>query len=192
MEPAAKPGRQANDNMRRTTLFGSMLFLAACQPVPVPEAPGRADLAAEVVRRSQSAGPPASEEGSCWANEVTPAIIETVTEQVEVTPAWIGPDGAVLAPASYRSVAHQKIVQDRESIWFLTPCPDTVTVDFIATVQRALKARGFYLLPLTGQMDAATRDAIRRFQTPLGLDSPVLSLAAARDLGIVATDRRDL
>jgi len=63
-----------------------------------------------------------------------------------------------------------------------------MTPEFTATLQRALKARGFYLLPLTGVMDGPTRDAIRRYQHSRGLDSDHLSLAAARELGIVAVD----
>ncbi|NUB44091.1 peptidoglycan-binding protein [Fertoebacter nigrum] len=174
--------------MTRYFLFAPALMLAACQSVSVPEAPTRADLASELVRRAPEDGPPPKPDGACWANDTAPAVIETVTEQVEVSPAVIGPDGTVITPATYRSSTHQRILTDRESVWFRTPCPDELTVDFIATVQRALKARGFYMLPLTGQMDAATGDAIRRFQQPLGMDSAVLSLAAARALGIVAAD----
>ncbi|MDT8856733.1 peptidoglycan-binding domain-containing protein [Paracoccaceae bacterium Fryx2] len=173
--------------MIRPLFLCSVLALTACQGVPLPEAPGRANLAAELVRRTEP-GPPPAPDGICWASDVTPAVIETVTEQVVVTPETRGPDGRVLIPASYRTVTQQRILQDRETVWFHTPCPAALTVDFIATLQRALKARGYYLLPLTGMMDAATREAVRRFQQPLGLDSPQLSLAAARDLGIVAAD----
>ena len=63
-----------------------------------------------------------------------------------------------------------------------------MTVDFIASLQRALKARGLYLLPLTGQMDMPTRAALRRFQADRGLDSDRLSLRAARELGLVTTE----
>ena len=69
---------------------------------------------------------------------------------------------------------------------------DVVTADefhaFVASLQRALKARGFYLQPLTGVLDAHTSEAVRRFQADRGLDSLRLSLAAARELGIVSTD----
>ncbi|MGB8814545.1 MAG: peptidoglycan-binding domain-containing protein [Paracoccaceae bacterium] len=168
--------------MIRPLVFTSMLALAACQGAYVPQAPGRADLSDGLLRRE-----PVAVDGVCHASDVTPAVIETVTEQVE-EPATLAPDGTVLIPASYHTVTQQKIIKDREEVWFRTPCAAELTVDFIATLQRALKARGLYLLPLTGEMDVATREAIRRFQEPLGLDSPVLSLGAARDLGIVAAD----
>lgn len=168
--------------MIKVLVFFSAALLVGCQKVALPEAPARADLSLGLLRAK-----PEDEGGRCWANDVTPAVIETVTEQIEAAPA--GPDeNGVMQPAVYHSETQQRIVKDREEVWFATPCPADMTVEFIATVQRALKARGFYMLPLTGEMDAATRDAIRRFQEPLGLDSPVLSLGAARDLGIVATD----
>ena len=80
------------------------------------------------------------------------------------------------------------MLRDRQVIWFRAPCPIDMTPDFIATLQRALKARGYYLSPLTGPLDAATVDAIPRFHTERGLASRQLSLAAARELGIVPTE----
>lgn len=171
--------------MIRPLLLFSMLALIACQGGYAPKAPSRADLSAELQRRK-----PAPAAGVCWASDVTPAVFETVTEQLVAKPAILAADGTVQKPASYRSVTQQRIVKDRETVWFRTPCPEALTLDFIATLQRALKARGLYLLPLTGTLDAPTHAAIRRFQAPLGLDSPILSLAAARDLGIVAADLR--
>ena len=169
------------------TLTGALLWLAACQQAGVPQAPGRADLSADLVRLTVP-GPPESAEGACWASDVTPMVIETVTEQVMVSEAKSGPDGTVLSPAVFHSESRQKIVQEREEVWFRSPCPQEMTVDFIASLQRALKARGLYVLPLTGQMDAATRAALRRFQADRGLESDKLSLTAARELGLVTTD----
>jgi hypothetical protein len=171
--------------MIRPLLFCSVLLLAGCARGPVAEAPARADLAGALVRRTEP-GPPPGPPGACWAKDVTPAIIESVTEQTVAEPALLAEDGTVLLPATFASNVQQKIVRDREEVWFTTPCDTELTVDFVATLQRALKARGLYLLPLTGQMDDATRSAIRRYQEPLGLDSAVLSLAAAQSLGIVA------
>jgi peptidoglycan hydrolase-like protein with peptidoglycan-binding domain len=104
-----------------------------------------------------------------------------------VAPARTAKDGTEV-PASFRSVTQQKIVQDRRDVWFQTPCDDQMTVGFIASLQRALKARGLYRAPITGVMDRTTAEAVRQYQAARGLDSPVLSLAAARDLGIAAAD----
>lgn len=179
---------------RKTVLFLlAGLALSACKSLGsyLPEAPARANLSAELVRLDQP-GPPPGPEGACWASDVTPLVIETVTEQVMVSPERRGPDGQVLQPASFRTDTHQQIVQEREEIWFRAPCAEAWTVDFIATLQRALKARGYYAQPVSGEMDSTTREAVHRFQTERGLDSPQLSLAAARELGIIAADRGSL
>lgn len=161
-----------------------MTILAGCQGGPVPKAPGQVDLTREVVRLTQP-GPPTRPEGACWESDVTPAVIETVTEQVLVTEEERDATGRVVTPATYRTDTRARMVRDREEVWFRAPCPGDVTVDFVASLQRALKARGYYLLPLTGVLDAGTRDAVRRFQADRGLDSPLLSLAAARELGLL-------
>lgn len=140
-----------------------------------------ADLSSGLIPASGD-NPPSGPEGACWARDVTPAVIETEIEQVMVAPATEG------SAATFRSTTRQKIVQDRRDVWFRTPCEAEMTVPFVASVQRALKARGLYRAPVTGEMDAATRLAIRQFQEPRGLDSEVLSLGAAQALGISATD----
>jgi hypothetical protein len=115
-----------------------------------------------------------------------------VTEQVLVSEEVRDASGAVIQPATFRTRTQQRMVQDREEIWFRAPCPDLQTVQFIASLQRALKARGLYVLPITGEMNPETAEAVRRFQAERGLDSPVLSLAAARELGLAATSLEDL
>ena len=166
------------------------MLLAACQPMAIT-APARGDLSGAALQ-SRKDGPPTRPEGACWASEVTPAVIETVTEQVMISPEQRDETGVLVRPATFRTEVLQRMVQDRETIWLQTPCPGDMGPDFIATVQRALKARGLYLLPLTGVMDAPTRAAIRRFQSLRGLDSETLTLAAAQELGIIATALDDL
>ena len=163
------------------------LALAACVRPPLPEAPARGDFSADLIDLGDEPGPPPGPQGACWQADIRPAVIETVTEQVLVSPEGLAGDGTPI-PAVYSTETHQRIVEDRGTVWFRAPCPGEMTPDFVATLQRALKARGLYLLPLTGSLDAPTRDAIRRYQRPRGLDSDHLSLAAARDLGIIAAD----
>ena len=162
------------------------LALASCGPRIAVEGPGQGDLAAEAIQ-IDGAGPPQGAEGACWANDLIPAVYETTTEQTLVTPEVRDAAGNIVTPAAYRSVAQLRVVTERRDIWFTAPCPEEMTVDFLATLQRALKARGYYTLPLTGEMDAATSEALRRYQADHGLDSPLLSLAAARDLGLSTT-----
>lgn len=157
------------------------LTLAACQgTAPGPDSP---DLTAET--------PPGAPPGTCWGKKDTPAVIETVTEQVQLSPAEIGPSGRVLRPATYATETRQAILQERVTTWFETPCRDLQTPEFIASVQRALAARGIYRGPVTARMDPRTRAAVQRYQAPLGLDSDTLSLDSARRLGLAPTPQPD-
>lgn len=165
-----------------------LFVIAGCERPHVPEAPAKGDFAAELVDLKGKPGPPKGPEDACWQADTRPAVIETVTEQVLVSPEKRDAEGRITSPAVFTSKAHQRIVQDRGTVWFRSPCPEEMTPEFIATLQRALKARGMYLLPLTGAMDAPTRAALGRYQRARGLDSDHLSLAAARDLGIIAAD----
>ena len=135
------------------------------------------------------AAPPGAPEGTCWGRDETPAVVETVTEHILVQPAEIAADGSVRSPAVYKTKTRQQIVRERQELRFETPCPPLMDEDFVASLQRALKARGHYRGAITGQMDRATARAVRRFQGPLGLDSGVLSMKAARKLGLVAYPR---
>lgn len=186
-------GRKAGRLMTfvtRTSVLALCGALAACTG-PQVEPPGRANFSEDLIRLSIP-GPPEPVDGICWASDVTPAVIQTVTEQVQVSPEIRDAQGSVTAAASFRSETRQQMVQDREEVWFKSPCAEALTPEFVATLQRALKARGYYLLPLTGAVDAATGEAIRRFQAERGLDSPVLSLSATRELGITATALEDI
>ena len=166
------------------TTLSVALALAACAPgLPVP---GRF---AEEELVTRAAAPPGAPPGTCWGKDVTPAIIETVTEQLQVEPPQIGPDGAVLAPGVYRTETRQEIVREREEAWFETPCPEAMTPEFIESLQRALAARGLYRGPVTGEMDRRTRRGVRGFQREMGFDSDVLTLAAARQMGLAAVTR---
>lgn len=160
-----------------------LLALATCGRPPVPAALESGDLSGEIRPGSAAPAKPAD---ACWAQDVSPLVIETVTEHVQVAPERFSPDGTVIYPAEFRSETRQKIVQERSTIWFQTPCPGEFTVAFVASLQRALKARALYVAPVTGVMDAETEAAVRKFQAERGLDSPKLSLAAARQLGLIA------
>lgn len=144
------------------------------------------DMQEPQVTRSFEPGPPGAKPGTCWGKHTTPAVIETVTQQIMLQPAQVRSDGKVDQPAIYKTETHQRIVKERRDIWFETPCPTQQTPEFIASVQRALAARGVYHGQITAQMDSHTRAAIRKYQKPQGLDSGILSTAAARKLGLIA------
>ncbi|WP_147103847.1 peptidoglycan-binding domain-containing protein [Tateyamaria sp. syn59] len=138
---------------------------------------------------SLASAPPGAAPGTCWGKSVTPAVIETVTRKVLLQPAQISSDGRVQTPPIYKTETRQEVVQPRRETWYEIICEDDVTPDFIASVQRALEARGLYTGPITGEMDARTRAAIGRYQSAEGLESKALSIAAARKLGLVAVAR---
>lgn len=154
--------------------------LAACTP-PAD------DTTAMALVGSMQDTPPGASEGTCWGRIVSPALIETVTEQILVQPASEATDAVPGAAAIYRTETRQRIVNEREVTWFEAPCPDDMTTEAIATLQRALAVRDFYDGPVTGQIDAATSAAVGRYQATTGLQSHVLALSTARALGVLAT-----
>lgn len=133
--------------------------------------------------------PPDAAPGTCWARDETPAVVETVTERVVVEPAGPAPDGTLRAEPLVREVTANRIVEPRREVWFQTACDGDLTPGAVESLQRALAVRGLYDGPVTGALDAPTRAAIRAFQAPRGLDSAVLSMAAARQLGLAAVER---
>ncbi|KIC50706.1 peptidoglycan-binding domain-containing protein [Tateyamaria sp. ANG-S1] len=138
---------------------------------------------------SLATAPPGAAPGTCWGKSVSPAVIETVTRKILLQPAQISSDGRVQTPPIYKTETRQEVVQPRRETWYEVICEDDVTPDFIASVQRALEARGYYRGPITGEIDPATRAAIGRYQSAEGLESKALSIAAARKLGLVAVAR---
>lgn len=177
--------------MARTTRGSVMLLLAglvsACSGVAV-QPPTRADLAAELIRTNGGKTAPKQPEGACWDKDTTPAVIETVTKQTVLATETRDAAGKVKTPASFRSETAQNILQDRQEVWFRTPCPDQMDTALYASLQRSLKARGYYRGAVTGTYNAATAKALRRFQAVRGFDSSKLTLAAAREMGLIAAD----
>ncbi|MEL7262910.1 MAG: peptidoglycan-binding domain-containing protein, partial [Pseudomonadota bacterium] len=92
-------------------------------------------------------------------------------------------------PPIYKTEAQQIVVQPRRENWFEIPCAAVLTPDFIASLQRALQARGYYNGPATGEIDLRTRQAIHRYQRSEGFDNPTLTVAAARKLGLIAVEQ---
>ena len=133
--------------------------------------------------------PPGAPPGTCWGKSVSPAVVETVTEQILVQPPEISTDGTVVQPAIYKTETLQRIVKERRETWFEAPCPALLTEEFISSVQRALQVRQFYRGRISGVMDARTRAAIRKYQSDQGLNSGILALETARQLGLVAVKR---
>ncbi|MDA7424863.1 peptidoglycan-binding domain-containing protein [Thalassococcus lentus] len=165
--------------------LAALLAFAACSSEQQPS-----------VTRAQTAPAPtpapvvsaADKSGQCWAREVTPAVYEHVMGEVQVVQAEIAPDGTVLRPPVYRRAPVPRIVKPRAEMRFEAPCAEAMTPEFIASVQRALAARGYFAGNVTGVIDGTTAASIRRYQTERGLSSAQLSLQTARDLGLIAVE----
>lgn len=94
------------------------------------------------------------------------------------------------ASASPDTCRASQIAPDADySIRFDPPCPATMDAEFIASLQRALQARGLYDGEIDGTLGTGTRKAIRTYQAARGLDSDILALDSARQLGLVAYPR---
>lgn len=162
------------------------VLLSGCAASPPPP-PAGAVIPAFITDELQI-GP----DGLCYATDTTPAVIETVTAQVQDQPAVLAADGTVVTPASYRTVTRQAITRERTEIRFETLCPPAYTEAFVQSLQRALALRGFYDGPVTGVMDVATGRAVQDFQREGGPDSPILSIAAARTLGLARLTQEEI
>lgn len=174
--------------MRQDILAGgcAALWLAACVPGAPP--PVEAPVTAPAFDAAVVTTRPNSDVDTCWHESQRPALFETVTEQVIVAPEQRDATGALFRPATFRSETQQRELRPRQTIWFRMPCPADIGPEpsFTASLQRALKARGLYGGAVTGEMDSATQAAVRRYQAASGLDSAVLSLTAARALGLIS------
>ncbi len=82
-------------------------------------------------------------DGRCFAKDISPAVIETVTLQEIETEAVRDETGAIIRPALFRTVTRQQILRERADIRFETVCPQNYTAERVSTLQRALKAHGF-------------------------------------------------
>jgi len=153
---------------RALALLALTALLAACQPgLPEPQ----------VLRAESSMDPLTSVPGqACWDTDQVPAVTQTVFDEAA--------DGA--------RTPREVIVRPAEERLFAVPCPEHVSDDFIASLQRALRARGHFTGTISGDMDAPTEAAIRSFQAPQGLNSAILSLEGAQQLGLVPVARGSL
>lgn len=129
---------------------------------------------------------------ACQAKVSKPAIYETVTEKIQIAPAKFSPTGRQIAPPTYQSQITQRVLRKRSAEWFDIPCADEVNAELIASLQRALAARGYFTGKLTAMMDHDTKAALRRYQAQNGLDTAVLARQTLLDLGLLTMPRDDL
>lgn len=173
---------------RRGLTIGTLVLLAACAASP----DDRTETASRAATPELAAPVQRDASGVCHARETIPAVYEHVIGEVQVVQAQIAADGTVLHPPIYRRAPVPRIVRARSEFRFEAPCPEVQTQEFIASVQRALAVRGYFAGNVTGQLDAPTAAALRKYQSERGLESSQISLETARSLGLVAVDRETL
>jgi len=162
----------------------AVVLLGACVGVTAPFSNAPAFVTPQVERDA---------EGLCFGHDVSPALIETITEQVMIQPPEVTSDGTVTSPAVYRTVTRQAIVRERREVLFETICPEAMTPEFVASLQRALLTRGHYTGQITGEMDARTAEALQVYQRLNGgHDSPLLDIRIARALGLVRLSEAEI
>lgn len=147
----------------------SLAALAGCQTQSLGAPSGEVGRAAPPAQTLT-----ATSTDACWATDTVPAVVQTVYVD--------NPETGAREP-------HQVTISQAENRMFAVPCPDQMTSELTASLQRALSARGHYSGAITGTYDAATAEAVRSYQAPLGLNSARLSLDAAQQLGLVALPR---
>lgn len=158
-------------------LLAALALVAGC--VGVPGGGGESRVLPDADHAQIFPGP----DGACLGHEITPAVLETVTDQVRLPRE--APDAG--APASFRTVTRTEIVSPRRVTEFEAVCPEELNPHLVASLQRALAARGAFSGDATGEWDGATAQAVADWQAANGGPaSPVLAVATARDFGLIA------
>lgn len=159
-----------------------VLMLAACAPQPAPDTvPAPIVVSLGEIETDVA--------GRCFARTAPPTRTDIVEEMIEVVPEERAVDGSIVNPAVFRTITRPRTVATGEGARFETVCPPAYTEAFVATLQRALLIRRGYAGPITGQYDEATSLAVQQFQRGMGIDSPLLSVTTARDLGLLEVSR---
>lgn len=172
--------------------FPATLALVACLGVAQPvAAAGVAQIISPLSQPNHPLLPRNARADQCFAYEVTPAIIETTTHRTQLTPPRMAVDietgeTEVIRPATYDTVTVQRVIREREELFFETICPQLYTERFVQSLQRALKARGFFGGEPNGWLDDQTSLAIKLYQKQEGLPSGILSLHTVEAFGLVS------
>lgn len=159
-----------------------VVLLTGCGAVPGPD-PVSAPIVVAMGEIETDAA------GRCFAVTAPPTQTAIVEDTVEVAPALRAADGTVTEAAVLRTVTRPQTVPIGPGTRFETLCPPVYSEAFVQTLQRALLIRRAYAGPISGHYDAATRDAVATFQRARQIDSPLLAVDVARDLGIYAVPR---
>jgi peptidoglycan hydrolase-like protein with peptidoglycan-binding domain len=121
--------------------------------------------------------------------KITPSEISTLLETRLFQPKKRNTAGQLVSPAQYETTRTQTITKTRSVTKIDAVCPEDMTPEFIASLQRAFQARGLFSSTITGSIDTSTRRAILNFQTVRGVASATVMNATAQELGLVVIDQ---
>ena len=157
--------------MKQLLVIGTLCItgLSACNTTTVDE----------IARRSSD---------QCYFEKITPAEISTQVKTRLVQPEKRDTAGQLVSPARYETTRKQTIAKPRSVTKIDAVCPEDLTPEFIASLQRAFQARSLFSSAITGSFDAPTRRAIMNFQSVRGVESTTVTKATAQELGLVVID----
>ena len=157
--------------MKQLLIIGTLCItgLSACNTTAVDE----------IARRSGD---------QCYFEKITPAEISTQVKTRLVQPEKRNTAGQLVSPAQYETTRTQTITKARSTTKIDAVCPEDLTPEFIASLQRAFKARGLFSSTITGLIDTSTRRIILNFQSVWGVKSATVMKATAQELGLVVVD----
>ena len=134
----------------------------------------------EIARRSSD---------QCYFEKITPAEISTQVKTLLVRPEKRNTAGQLVLPAQYETTRTQTNTKPRSVTKIDAVCPEDLTPEFIASLQRAFQARGLFFSTISGSMDTPTRRAILNLQIVRGVESATVMKATAQELGLVVIDQ---
>ena len=97
--------------MHKRRFLISILAIGLYGCVAPSASPDLAALNEPKLHYTTGIAPPGAKPGTCWGRSASPAVIETVTEQILLQPAEVLADGTVVQPAVYKTETLQKIVK---------------------------------------------------------------------------------
>jgi peptidoglycan hydrolase-like protein with peptidoglycan-binding domain len=113
------------------------------------------------------------------AKHITPAVIETITSQKQLTRPVDQAGNLGHTVASYQTETRHVILNNRYERWFESICSDLMDTPLVTALQRALQDHDLYQGKIDGLMGPATKAAVHHFQRQNGLDSDTLSRRSA-------------
>lgn len=157
-----------------------LLALCACAS---PQSDPPASVAVPVIQQAEIQ---TMADGRCFSFDPGPPTFETITQQVIAVPEQRAADGSVTQPAIFRNVDRQVEVIRENPPRFQVVCPQDLSQNFVASLQRALAARNAYAGAINGLIDDATKTAILQFQAESGTYSSNLAMVTAQSLGLLS------